>query len=82
MYEVEKNVPMSSFYGKWALIASDMAVGDSVVVADSKEVKSLKQALHHHYQTRGISIKTGAQQQADGTYRVWRLKPVRKHSKN
>ena len=41
MYEVEKNVKIP-FKGKWTILASQMEPGDSVVVANALEGRTLQ----------------------------------------
>jgi len=79
VYEIEQDVP---FYasGKWKRIAEQMEVGDSVLVANDMEAKTLKCSMVAYYKSKGVRIGTAARNQNDGTFRVWRLeaKPIKR----
>ena len=78
MYEIEKDVKIP-LKGKWAILASQMEPGDSIVVANALEGRTLQQAIVTNWNKqkaqdgRRRTTKAIARGQEDGTYRVWRV---------
>ena len=80
MYEIEKNVKIP-FKGKWTILASQMEPGDSVVVANALEGRTLQQAIVTHWDKHNRNFnrdarkrtRAVARKQDDETYRVWRV---------
>tara|TARA_Y100000015_G_scaffold28317_1_gene27541 strand:- start:604 stop:855 length:252 start_codon:yes stop_codon:yes gene_type:complete len=82
MYEIEKNVKIPPVRGKWTILASQMEPGDSVVVANALEGRTLQQAIVNYWnkQNRNFNrdvhkknTKAIARARKDETYRVWRV---------
>lgn len=66
MYQIEKNVPIESLpRGKWSVMASDMEVGDSVLVKDQAEAARLCQAIR-------AKDFTASQRKQENGVRVWK----------
>ena len=79
-YKVEKDIPPTPYKDNWTSLVRAMEIGDSVIVADSKEAKILKQAMRQHYKRNGLKVKSLAKKWStergtEGQYRVWRLDP-------
>ena len=77
MYKIEKNVDHSPALRlrKWADLAKQMGVGDSVLVASTNEAQCLYQAIVSLYRVPNednTQLST-RRIQSDGTYRVWRI---------
>ena len=73
MYEIEKDVPMP-IGGKWKPIVVKMGIGDSVVVANNMEAKTLKSCIHAYFKKeKNVTVATATRRLEDGTFRVWRL---------
>ena len=69
LYKIFKGKPTDgpTPRGKWSLLITDMAVGDSVLVANRKEAERLRNAAYA--QKKSISTRT----LPDGTIQVWRI---------
>ena len=70
MYKIEKNIPIyeNAKYGKWKTLASDMEIGDSVLLNSQAEVSGLYYAFDR---TGGKMIQRKTD---DGQFRCWRVK--------
>ena len=78
---IERNIPIpeanrgAGKKGEWSSLASTMGVGDSVLLKDKFEARSLYQALRNA--KRGGSQRQVMHTEGDKTwqaYRVWRTK--------
>jgi len=69
MYKIQKDIsPLHGARTRWAVIASDMVAGDSVLVGSPNEATGLKVAL------KRLGKKTRSQKETDekgGPVRVW-----------
>ena len=76
MYEIEKDVPLP-IGGKWKPIVARMEIGDSIVVADDMEAKTVKACMNTYFKKeKNTTVATASRRQEDGTFRVWRLDPL------
>ena len=76
MYEIEKDVPVP-IGGKWKPIVAKMEIGDSVVVTNDMEAKTIKACIHTYFKKEeNVEVATAARRLEDGTFRVWRLDPL------
>ena len=69
--QIDSNVdvpdPVKTYKGKWVKLAEQMKEGDSVLLSDEKQVRSLKRAI------KNIGWQTVVRTM-DGGLRVWKLK--------
>jgi len=65
--KIEKNIPMPEDRHKWVELASEMKVGDSVLVKNPTEALALRLAIQRRKHGKAITAK-----QACGNIRVWR----------
>ena len=70
MHKIEKNIPTydNARYGKWKRLASDMGIGDSVLLNSQAEVSGLYRAFDRTGR-KMVQRKTD-----DGQFRCWRVK--------
>jgi hypothetical protein len=77
LYDVTEKIPVPETSGRWSLLASKMVAGSSVLVADNKEAKILKAAIHNFWckkrGVKGVVTKAAKVDRRDGAYRVWRV---------
>lgn len=68
--KIDSNVdipdPVKTYKGKWVKLAEQMSRGDSVLLSDEKQVRSLKRAI------KNIGGQTVVRTM-DGGLRVWKL---------
>ena len=69
LYDVIKGNPTDapSPPGRWATLITDMAIGDTVYVANRREAERLRNAAYN--QQKRIATRV----QDDGTVKVWRV---------
>jgi len=70
MHKIEKNIPIceDGRYGKWKRLASDMGIGDSVLLNSQAEVSGL------YYAFDSAGCKMVQRKTDDGQFRCWRVK--------
>lgn len=70
--KIEKGIPMGKpeKRGKWSMILSSMAFGDSFVVS-KQDAKRIESTLSHH--KKKIGCKVSMREIGDGEVRVWKV---------
>lgn len=68
MHKIERNIPMPTHTGKWKKLASEMKVGDSVVLNSHSQACGLYTALD------AIGRKMVQRKMDHDQFRCWRVK--------
>lgn len=73
LYEIRKDIPAPRKdiygYGKWQQLAVDMEVGDSILVDNWSEARSIRRAILKLHNKSSTVRKEGDE------YRVWMIEP-------